>query len=70
MLLDLDLFPCRSVPSVVNSLCAVASINRFVPEERNTDAIHFPLALASWCATRGKMHKIGRVFSQRDSALG
>ena len=28
------------------------------------------LALASWCATRGEMHKIEKVFSGRDSAPG
>ena len=28
------------------------------------------LALASWCAMRGGIHKIGRVFSRRDSTPG
>jgi hypothetical protein len=30
----------------------------------------FFLALASWCATRGEMHKMERVVSRRDSAPG
>ncbi len=35
-----------------------------------TGVPHYSLALASWCAIRGGIHKIGRVFSRRDSTPG